>query len=481
MKVFLMAVLRHSRSAIVALCFLAFFWLSVRADGYVTAPVNIPDYQVIGQREGYLFIAPINFGNCSKDNYLLILDGKGELVYYKALPDCQFVTDFKPQPDGTLSYWTGYQLIPGVFYGELVRMDNTYRQVSIITETNLLLDGHEYLVMPNGHQMVMYGKVVPVQREASTIPSIPARMVAIILRELDQEGNTVWQWNSEDYIPLDDADDLYLAEELSDYMHTNAIDIDTDGNVLISSRHLNEITKINKATGEIVWRMGGKRNQFTLTNDTRWFSHQHDIRRLPNGNISLFDNGNNLLPAYSRYVEYAVDETSKTMTKTWEIRHSPDVYGMAMGNAQRLANGNVLIGWGASSAPAVTEYDESKTAVFELNLPAGKFNYRAYGASWTGQPALKPTAVITDGALHYSWNGSTEVSGYRIYAGSAAADRLLEEKAKTGFEDSTPLRSSLCVYRVAFLDRKADVLAMSDNVTNPECNLLYFPEIRSSR
>ena len=38
--------------------------------------------------------------------------------------------------------------------------------------------------------------------------------------------------------------------------------------LMISSRHLNEITKISRTTGDIIWRFGGKNNQFTFVNDT---------------------------------------------------------------------------------------------------------------------------------------------------------------------------------------------------------------------
>ena len=44
-----------------------------------------------------------------------------------------------------------------------------------------------------------------------------------------------------------------------------------DGNLLLSCRHLDEVIKINKNTGNIMWRLGGeasKNNEFTFLNDT---------------------------------------------------------------------------------------------------------------------------------------------------------------------------------------------------------------------
>ena len=93
-----------------------------------------------------------------------------------------------------------------------------------------------------------------------------------------------------------------------------------DGTLLLSSRHLDEIMKIDRQTGDIIWRWGGKNNEFTFVDDTRGFSHQHAVRRIPNGDVTLFDNGNFHSPPFSRALEYRLDELGKTATLVWEYR-----------------------------------------------------------------------------------------------------------------------------------------------------------------
>src|SRR5258706_14339435 len=103
-------------------------------------------------------------------------------------------------------------------------------------------------------------------------------------------------------------------------------------------------------------------NQFTFPNDTRGFSHQHDARILPNGHLTLFDNGNNLSPQYSRALEFALDEENLVATKVWEYRHAPDVYGGFMGNVQRHPDGSTTIGWaGTPTNPPRTGLDAGGT------------------------------------------------------------------------------------------------------------------------
>ena len=105
--------------------------------------------------------------------------------------------------------------------------------------------------------------------------------------------------------------------------------------------------------------------------------YQHHIRRIPNGNITLFDNGNYHTPSYSRAVEYHLDEENKVATMVWQYRNVPDIYGFAMGSVQRLHNGNTLISWGSAN-PTVTEVTPAGEIAFQMDLPQGIYTYRTF-------------------------------------------------------------------------------------------------------
>jgi hypothetical protein len=100
---------------------------------------------------------------------------------------------------------------------------------------------------------------------------------------------------------------------------------------------------------------------------------QHDIRRLDNGHITLFDNGQ---PSrgYSRAVEYEIDEINKVITRTWEYHGS---FAFCCGNVQRLPNGNTLINWGPGK-PSMTEVKPDGTKVFEATIEGAAFSYRTF-------------------------------------------------------------------------------------------------------
>ena len=132
-----------------------------------------------------------------------------------------------------------------------------------------------------------------------------ALVTGLIIQKINSEKEVTFQWRSLDHMLITDATHEDLTADRIDYVHGNSIEVDSDGHIIISSRHLDEITKINTVTGAIIWRLGGKNNQFSFVNDTAKFSHQHSARILKNGNLFLFDNGVFHTPQYSRAVEYS--------------------------------------------------------------------------------------------------------------------------------------------------------------------------------
>jgi hypothetical protein len=187
----------------------------------------------------------------------------------------------------------------------------------------------------------------------------------------------VFQWRSWDHFEITDALHENLLAHAIDAVHGNALELDYDGNIMFSSRHLDEITKINRTSGEVIWRLGGKKNMFEFINDPDRFTYQHAIRRLANGNIILYDNGNYHSPPYSRAVEYNIDEVNKIAALAWQYRNNPDIFGGAMGFAQRLDNGNTLISWG-SIHPTLTEVRPDGGKALEISMPPGVFSYRTF-------------------------------------------------------------------------------------------------------
>jgi hypothetical protein len=293
-----------------------------------------------------------------------------------------------------------------------------------------VLSNNHALMMVHDYKIIDMSLIVPGWNPQALV-------VGCILQEIDTQGNVVFEWRSWDHIPITDSNQDLTADFIR-YIHCNSMEKDTDGNLLISSRHLDEVTKIDRQTGEVIWRLGGKANQFAFTNDPGFF-YQHDARRLPNGRLSIYDNRTYQEPLFSRAVEYLIDEQNKTATMVYEYRRSPDIYGGAMGNYQRLPGGNVMVGWGWSSFPVLTEAMPDGTTVFELSADDRFGTYRAFRFPWQGYPTWPPrlAGYAEDRTINlfFSYNGATEITGYNIYGGTEEVPTsLIGIIPRTGFE-----------------------------------------------
>jgi hypothetical protein len=338
-----------------------------------TLPSDFPEISVSQYGEtapGYIFITNLYFTSFpSPPPYLMILENSGIPFFYRKMPENCF--DFKLQND-LITYFDDK-------FGDFRAMDSTYTVVDSFKCSNgYSTDVHELRLLPDGHALMLSYDPETVDMSQIVPNGDPnAIVIGLIVQEIDRNKNVVFQWRSWDHFKITDATHENLTAHFIDYVHGNAIELDDDGNIIVSSRHMDELTKINRLTGQIIWRMGGKNNQFSFPNDPIGFSHQHAVRLLDNHHLTLFDNGNYHEPPFSRAVEYVIDEHTKIASLVWQYRHNPDLFGSAMGYVQRLSNGNTLIGWG-SATPILTEVRPDGAVVYELSLPRNIYSYRAY-------------------------------------------------------------------------------------------------------
>jgi hypothetical protein len=340
----------------------------------------VGSFKILRSGSHYQYVSLIQ----SDKQYIMILDNTGKPAYYK--PMAGLNTDFKVQPNGHLTFYD--DAISG--FREL---DSNYTEVNTYSAANgYKTDVHAFKVLANGHVIFLCQDFQRIDMSHEAAGGDPnATVIGMVIQEQDKNKNVVFQWRTFDHIKITDATQEDFTENTIDYVHGNAIEPDADGNILLSSRHLDEITKIDRTTGNIIWRWGGKNNQFKFINDTLRFFHQHSIRKTLTGTYILFDNGNFREPEFSRAVEYSLDEKAKTATLIWQYRHTPDIFSVAMGSVQRLANGNTLIGWGTAS-PALTEVHPDGTIALEVQLPDSVVSYRAWRSVWP-LPAASTTSV----------------------------------------------------------------------------------------
>ncbi|MFH1050653.1 MAG: aryl-sulfate sulfotransferase [bacterium] len=275
--------------------------------------------------------------------------------------------------------------------------------------TGLTIDIHDCTVLNNGHYLL-----ICLEERVVDLSSIieggneNARVEYSVLIETDNTGQIYWYWDTYEHFDiLDVTSDIDLTSPNIPFTHSNSVAIDLDRNILLSSRHLDEITKIAYPSGNIIWRMGGsecKNNEFTFINDTIdgyfGFSHQHSLSVLANGNYLLFDNGNLKPMQHSRAVEYYINLSNKIVTKAWEYRNVPDIFSVAAGNTQRLSNGNTFINfWDGNK---ICEVRQNKSTSFEITFSPVNIAYRAFRYV----TRMNAKSIVVSGNALYDFNGA---------------------------------------------------------------------------
>ena len=417
---------------------------------------------------GYIFVAPKKSG--PGQGGPMIVDNRGKVVWFTPVQsegpramDCK-VQHYRGKPVLTWGQ------------GEYIIFDGSYREITrLLAGHGYRGDHHEFLISPEDTALITIYN--PVRGDLSTVGGPRDGVVwEGIVQELDIEtGEVLFEWHSFDHVDLDETYINPSADVRSgiDYFHINSIDVDHDGNLLVSARRTSCVYKIDRESGEIIWRLGGKKSDFEMGPGTR-FAYQHDARRQPDGTITIFDNGNTVIHKgtptaveVSRGIVLELDEQEMSATLVGEYTHPDKLFADAGGNMQVLPNGNVFIGWGR--ALVFSEFSKEGELLFSASFPING-SYRAFRFPWSGHPSDRPVAVAEPASeeevrVHASWNGATQVTTWEVLAGPSLNQlEALGSIPRDGFETAMLVQTSDPYVAVRAKDRSGRVLGSTEPI-----------------
>jgi hypothetical protein len=420
-----------------------------------------------GVAPGYVFVS-VKKGE-GQDGPM-IMDNEGHLVWFSK---DRYATDFKVQSyrgEPVLTWWQG-GIVAGHGEGEYVIFDSSYREVRRVKAGNGYPgDLHEFSITPQDTALL----TAYTETRADLSPIGGPRDVPVwdgVAQEIDLEtGEVLFEWRSLDHVGVDES---YRPppedpEEPLDYFHINSIEVEPDGNFLIDAKGTYAVYKVDRASGEVLWRLGGKRSDFEMGEGTRTVS-QHDARRQEDGTITIFDNGAPpKLHDQSRGIVVELDEDAMRATLVREYTHPEKPLATSQGNMQVLSNGNVFIGWG--TVPHSSEYGRDGELLCDLQFSGESQSYRAFRQVWSGCPAEDPAVAAEKGEggkvnVYASWNGSTETATWRVLAGPKPDDlEPVGSVPREGFETAMAIRTDEPYVAVQAEDDSGRVLATSKAV-----------------
>ncbi|HEX5338634.1 MAG TPA: arylsulfotransferase family protein [Gallionella sp.] len=459
----------------------------------VTINVNKP-----GTAPGFIFVSPYASFQATLTGQTgsLIMDQAGNPVWFGAL-DSRYTQhmDFRVQTyngQPVLTRWQGtvsgtQSANPDLPYGDpesgafFQILDQHYQVIKTLTAQNgFTSDVHEFTLTERNTALVLAVKQVAADLTPYGGPA-DGFFDNYSIQEVDlATGELVFFW---DVLAHVDPNDSILpvttaasSNNIWDCYHLNSVEEGPDNTLLVSMRNMCAIYKIDKGTGNIIWQLGGKQNNFTFGPNAR-FSWQHHARHITEDRISLFnDNCSSpgipaMGPAQGMILQLDFQKMTANVERTYY--HDPALTVATQGSVQKLPNGNQFVGWGMK--PYASEFgdggntikDASLNLLYDMQFPSQYMSYRAYKNEWVGLPLTPPSIAVdlSSGAatVYASWNGSTETVAWQVLAGTETNALSVVEKGapRAGFETKMDVHSDGPYFQVMALDSSGQVIGES--------------------
>ena len=307
-------------------------------------PADLPAYTATGSDPSPGFIA------MAAGMYGIVIDNTGRVVWYHRFQNGPWL-NFMAQANGRyVARRVTAEPDDVESWVELDPLGNVTRTLGC--HFRLQPRFHDLLIEPNGDYWILCD-------ETRTMDLRPiggvdeARVTGQAVQHVSATGGLLFHWTPFDHFMVSDVDPAFRTGATVNWTHANSLDVDSDRNVIVSFRNLNEITKIDTKTGLVRWRFGGRRNQLALSADATPFAGQHSIRVLASGELLLLDNVGD--PLESRVERWFVDEATGTARLLGSYGSTPAVRTLVGGSVQALSSTRMLVSFGTEGR--VEEYD----------------------------------------------------------------------------------------------------------------------------
>jgi plastocyanin len=333
--------------------------------------------------------------------YSVIADSWGVPVWWMLATD-GVPTNTTVLPDGTVAWGRLNGAVSHAGW-DRVKLDGT--RLPDLDTVGRHADHHDIQVLPNGdHLMIVYEP----RRHVDLRRFGGSRDVVVIdgeVQEVAPDGRLVWSWNTRRHVRLGETerwrlrrtDSQFHGKLAVDLVHLNSVQY-VGPNLLVSLRKTNAVYLVRRSDGRILWKLGGthRRESLEVKGDRygRWpLDGQHDARMLPDGTVSVHDNGAFRPGRRPRIVRYRINTRTRTARLVQVIRDRKIGRSYCCGNAQRLSGSRWLIDWG--SRPLIEEVTGRGKRILGITLRDRLFSYRAQSV---------PGGLLTREALQAGMN-----------------------------------------------------------------------------
>ncbi len=293
---------------------------------------------------------------------------------------------------------------------DAVILDAEFNRIDTATLVGDLLaehtGGHDFLITDRGTYLLM--SYYPAERDLSGFECEDedgsARPCSTmepaddsVIQEVTPAGDEVFRWNSWDHLKIADCT---IHRFPNDYAHLNSLH-ELDGDIVASLRGCAQVVRIERATGAVVWQMGGTLPMRAdrpmpatgaaaflkvVDDPAEEFCGQHHVTATTDGRLLMFDNGNHCLGGrknerpFTRIVEYDISSgTEARWVRDYRLPPEDGISTSGGGVVALAGTGHWLITWGNNGPMnGVSEVDTTGTEIFRLSMSR---NGQRYGTA----------------------------------------------------------------------------------------------------
>lgn len=305
------------------------------------------------------------------DLYHCAIDRKGNVVWQfpiinKGIEKGRALRDLRMYPSGDLTFITDTNVF-------CINKDLEIIWKTLHDKKNLIkhyANFHHCLrKLDNNHFMVLQARPYRIKNKLDSLSYDDDYLV-----EYDERGKEVWSWYSSDHLDRALLKQIAIKSNKSKIsLHANSFSFDENGNyIYLNYRDLNRILKINKHTKKIVAQYGQKLCEMdTLVFQTDLFNKQHDVRILPNDEVTMFNNFSKDSNYVSSVLHLKLPQHKTDDFKIiWEFKLNFDTItngkSERLGSVELLKNGNYLICTGENGR--LLEVTKDKIPVWDAML-----------------------------------------------------------------------------------------------------------------
>jgi hypothetical protein len=293
-------------------------------------PEGLP--QLTLQKKSYNFNGFILLKTFFNPGALMLIDDQAGIVWYH-LYDTTTVRAFNYNPEGTiLSLVDSSKIEVRNFNDELIREINTNSKGIDKLHHDAIQDKE--------------GNVIGLSytRKIMDLTSIGGKKMDTVNGDgivvFNLKGDKIWGWDVFDHVdPLQHDSLMYLK---NDWIHANSINFDQDGNFLLSLRNINQIWKVDRTNGQVLWKLGIG-GDFLPGSKNQTFIHQHDVHINRFGDLMMFDNGLNNR-GFSRILSLKLYEKQLRWESEIDIHLDKEHTTFRMGSARFIDKDHILVG-----------------------------------------------------------------------------------------------------------------------------------------